>query len=746
MVSLAFCISILNILSLNCFSNPQGWSDDIRITNAPLSSGNPSMAVEDDNLYVVWQDARNDRAYDDYEIYFKKSPDNGKTWSEEIKLSNALHYSDYPKIAVYGMYIHVIWTDDRDGGPKIYYNRSEDGGDTWIGEERISPNSTRSSPGLLDIAVNENIVHVVYSDYSEDPSEDFQLYYINSSDNGQTWSPRQRLTSLIRDSCDSSIAVNGDNIHIVWMDHYDRFGTGTMGAIFYINSSDGGLTWSEDFNITPMNLDAAYPDMVTNGDIIHVTFSEEILGIWETHYRRSEDSGISWSDDIQLTNWGRDHWGSSIDVYDANISIVWWTSWIQEPDGNGEIYYINSSDNGYSWGENLRLTYDPERAGQADLSIKEGTVYIVWNDVRDGNAEIYFKYYPFYPPPTNLTIDIWGTNLALNWTIPQTSLIPLDYYLIYRVTDPEAFTFSDSEIIYNSSGTGNDLLTTWNDTTAFLDEANNYYYIVRAVYENGVIDTNENIVGKFVISLNQGWNLFSLPMAQNHTVIPEVLKSIDGNYNIVQWYDAKNMIWRSSSTSLTNINRTMGLWIHMKNKCNLSVVGAVPESTDIALYEGWNLVGYPSLKTQDFNDALSGIDWQAVQQYDAFDANDPWKHNSTNKPDRLNDLKEMKPSHGYWIYVTINDTWVRTRTNEDNKMVIWRIGGSEEKIVNDQPIHEPTIESPTEIGEDDFQIDNVENDEPIIKHQENSLAISLIPLIILIAFVFAEIILLHKKR
>jgi hypothetical protein len=164
------------------------------------------------------------------------------------------------------------------------------------------------------------------------------------------------------------------------------------------------------------------------------------------------------------------------------------------------------------------------------------------------------------------------------------------------------------------------------------------------------------------------------------------------------------------------------------------------------LYEGWNLVGYPSLTTRNINDALNGITWQAVQQYDAFDLNDPWKHNSTNKPDNLNDLKEMKPGCGYWVYVTINDTWVRTRTFADNKVVVWQVGEFKEKIVNNQPVYERTIKIPTKIEEDDYQMDNVNDEKPIIRNEENNLAISLIPLIILIAFVFAEIILLHKRR
>ncbi|MEE9150317.1 MAG: hypothetical protein V3U20_00595, partial [Thermoplasmata archaeon] len=47
--------------------------------------------------------------------------------------------------------------------------------------------------------------------------------------------------------------------------------------------------------------------------------------------------------------------------------------------------------------------------------------------------------------------------------------------------------------------------------------------------------------------------------------------------------------------------------------------------------------------------------------------------------------------------------------------------------------------------EDDYQI-GIVPEEPINKYQRNSFAVSLIPLIILIAFVFSEFVLLQKKR
>jgi hypothetical protein len=737
----AILINMLLYINMST-ANPAGWSADINLTpDDDKDSRHPSIGIFKDNIHVIWSDSRHYPVTNRAEIYYINSTDGGKTWNPEVRLTFFDSTKDYPRMAINGQNIHIVWTDDRDvGSTRIYYKNSTDGGNTWSADKRISPLSADASGQNPDIAIDGNKIHVVYPDAD-------RLKYINSSDNGITWSEPQQLTpGPIRHAAHPSIAINGSNIHIIWRDHYNKSGAGTAGAIFYINSYDGGLSWYEEFNLTAMDLDASYSDIAVYGDNVHVTYCEERSGLWEIYYRRSDDNGITWTEEFTVSNSTENLSRSVIKVRENNVFALW----SDEKDPIAEIYLRNSSDNGQNWDNEIRMTYDPAACYYQNIALDNESIHLIWSDWRDGAPEIYYKRYPFYPPPTNLTIDIQGTNLFLNWTPPKNSPSPVDHYHIYRSSTWDGFDFSvpwvntsinpdpiDSMII--------PLRTTWNDTFAFLDENNNYFYIVRAINNEGWNDTNMNIIGKYVISLEKGWNLISLPLAQKDSNISEVLKTINGQFNIVQWYEAKDGIWRSSSASLTNINRTMGLWIHMKNAQNLSIVGTLPESTDIALYEGWNLVGYPSLKTRNPNEALSGISWQAVQHYDAYDLNDPWKHNSTNKPDSLNDFKEMKRGYGYWVYVTINDTWVRTRTVENDKIVVWNVHGIEEKDA-DQHKYDSMFENPIEIEEEhDFKIDNIP-EESTIKDKGNNFAISLIPLIILIAFIFVEIILLHKKR
>ncbi|MCK5396804.1 MAG: right-handed parallel beta-helix repeat-containing protein, partial [Thermoplasmata archaeon] len=116
------------------------------------------------------------------------------------------------------------------------------------------------------------------------------------------------------------------------------------------------------------------------------------------------------------------------------------------------------------------------------------------------------------------------------------------------------------------------------------------------------------------VTLSTGWNLISLPLIQSDESIDSVLSSIDGDWDRVKLYDSQSLNpWLSSSIYSQNLSdvdlldHTVGIWIHMANAANFTVEGIEPVSTDITLYAGWNLVGYPTLNdSMDVANALWG--------------------------------------------------------------------------------------------------------------------------------------------
>jgi hypothetical protein len=258
------------------------------------------------------------------------------------------------------------------------------------------------------------------------------------------------------------------------------------------------------------------------------------------------------------------------------------------------------------------------------------------------------------PLDLNIIVDSIKGNITLNWT--QRSSLKLDHYNIYRSGNPHSFNFLTP---YNNSLSWSDpLATNWTDpdSGAGLNDFP-YFYIVRGVNTTGYEEQNQNIVGKYVQWLDPGWNLISIPLKQSSTSLDQVLSTISGKYDIVQWKNPVDGNWLDSNGGLMDIDRFMGLWIHMKTSAKLITNGSVVNSV-IHLTEGWNLVGYPSFSetsvVSEFSDVPS---FEAAQCYNNSNTNDHWKHFKESKS-LGNDLTSMKSGLGYWVYVSMDYDWI----------------------------------------------------------------------------------------
>jgi hypothetical protein len=108
------------------------WETEKELADS-LSSWYPSVAVSGSIVHVVWPDNRNG---DTSEIYYKRSLDNGATWGTDIRLTDNPSESREPSVAVSDSSVHVVWHDDRDGNWEIYYKRNPTGNMGIIEQEK----------------------------------------------------------------------------------------------------------------------------------------------------------------------------------------------------------------------------------------------------------------------------------------------------------------------------------------------------------------------------------------------------------------------------------------------------------------------------------------------------------------------------------------------------------------------------------------------------------------------------------
>ena len=358
------------------------WTPPKRLTWTSGVSTSPAIAIDaGSTIHLVWQEY----TYGSYEICHKRSKDGGATWSATKRLSWNSGWSGYPAMAIdTSDTLHVVWEDTTPGKSEIYYKRSSDEGITWSPAKRLTWNSGWSR--TPSIATDSNgYLHVFWHDDTPGNSE---VYYLRSSDGGSNWSGAKRLTWTSEYSASPAIAINSNShIHIVWHEAAEVEGNA---EIYFRKSADGGANWDAVQRLTWISGSSLSPAIATySGQTIHVVWDDDMPGNSEIYHRKSSDGGTTWSTAKRLTWTSGQSSYSALAVDSSNALHVIWRDYTP---GNYEIYYKKSGDGGATWSAAQRLTWTSDASMNPAMAIDAGdTIHIVWDDNTPGNNEIYYK-------------------------------------------------------------------------------------------------------------------------------------------------------------------------------------------------------------------------------------------------------------------------------------------------------------------------------------------------------------------
>jgi hypothetical protein len=169
--------------------------------------------------------------------------------------------------------------------------------------------------------------------------------------------------------------------------------------------------------------------------------------------------------------------------------------------------------------------------------------------------------------------------------------------------------------------------------------------------------TPVTILAPYELALVAGWNLVSWPLAPHSTSLTDILDPLGGTCDEAWAYDAGDGgdPWKPWPGDLTQVDETMGLWLHATEPVTLTLTGWPPISSTIPLQSGWNLVGYPSATARPVDEALASIagSYARLATFDSTDPANPWLEYTIGVPTYVNDLTVMEPGRGYWISATV---------------------------------------------------------------------------------------------
>lgn len=306
-----------------------------------------------------------------------------------------------------------------------------------------------------NVASSGNIVHTVWWDNRLDPIN-YEIYYKRSTDAGVSWGTDVRLTNSAGESHYPSVSVSGSVVHVAWQDSRD----GNF-EIYYKRSTDGGISWGADIKLANVSIESWHPSVSVTGSDVHIVWQDRSVSYDEIYYKRSTDGGVSWGTDTRLTNNSAVSAHPSVAVSGLNVHVVW----DDTRDGFAEIYYKRSTDGGLSWGSDTRLSNIAATSDIPSVAVSGSVVHVTWEDRRN-DWEIYYK------RSTDGGAS-WGTdtrltnNSASSW-YPSVTVSGSAVHIVWqdsrdgneeiyykRSTDEGVSWGSDTRLTNNSSGSWN---------------------------------------------------------------------------------------------------------------------------------------------------------------------------------------------------------------------------------------------------------------------------------------------------
>lgn len=386
--------------------NGATWqADDIKITTTPPGTNycnSPEIACDDDgSVYIVWVDGRDFGAPN---IYFNHSSNYGADWHSDIRLSTTngpeTPFAEHPQVSCdTNGNVYVTWRDNRNNSWDIYFDRSTDYGTNWLSDDMRLDSGTGTS-GFPQITCNDQgSVYVVWDDYRNGQGD---IYLNSSQDYGATWQAQDiRLDSdLPYPGISSSPQMSADeagHVYVVWHDS-------KASQIYYNYSSDYGINWqASDIALCSVAYTTVgCPEIASddNGNV-YVVWDDYRNNHADIFLNRSSDYGVNWLTNEVRLDTDKPQWGeSNYPMITCNAQGKVYAVWYDYRNGNYDIYCNRSLNYGSTWKLNdIRVDHDTPTTGYSFwpqvVTDSVGTVYVAWQDNRNGTDDIYFNYARF---------------------------------------------------------------------------------------------------------------------------------------------------------------------------------------------------------------------------------------------------------------------------------------------------------------------------------------------------------------
>ncbi|MGD9671955.1 MAG: sialidase family protein [Candidatus Nitrosocosmicus sp.] len=385
-------------------------SDNIR------DSVYPQTDSSENRVFVLWQDNLFGQNRMNYDILLKTSNDGGQTFGDVVNLSNNTGFSEHPQMAVNGNNVYIVWADNTSLNRDIYFISSNDGGQTFGDVVNLSNNTADSYN--QEISVSGNNVYIVWQDAQKFTQGNSSIYFISSNDGGQTFGDVVNLSNNAGKTSFPKISSSQENVYVAWnIDSDDRsvVGTNNMeGGIFFVKSPDNGSSFDKEIRL---NTDEKPGELQIDAS------DNNVYVIWgspdpsTTHHNSDQATTTPTSENVNSNNLTGDgiYFTKSIDdgnsfakpsfiqgqfLNPLNVDIIHHSNKLivaiqatplnNTVEGNQDIFLMGSQDMGDSFlSESVNISNNAGISECPSMTVlsAENKLFVIWQDRSPGNNE-----------------------------------------------------------------------------------------------------------------------------------------------------------------------------------------------------------------------------------------------------------------------------------------------------------------------------------------------------------------------
>ncbi|MFY9965210.1 MAG: sialidase family protein [Nitrososphaeraceae archaeon] len=364
------------------------FDDIVNLTNNNEDSVYGQVGSSNNNTYVVWQESVPGNTDRNYEIFFKKSSDDGNSFGERIQLSDNIGFSEHPQMASDNNNVYVVWADDTNVNKQIYFKKSNNGGNSF-GEQMLLSDGNSNAFNQEISSFGDN-VYVVWLE--KVPYGPYRIMLASSNDGANTFHKPITLSENAVAQTFPKISSFDGHVYVAW--NVEDL-PNTRSGVYFISSTDNGMTFG---NISKLNMaekDFGEPQIASSGNQIYVIWGgSDTNKLSSLSFIKSDDNGRSFSElrKINETEHCRLNEPSNVEIIaDQNERVfIAWQDRIYTSDKD-EIFFASSTDRGETFNGVTNLSNNADISECPSIIAVKDTVFATWEDLTPGNHEVFFS-------------------------------------------------------------------------------------------------------------------------------------------------------------------------------------------------------------------------------------------------------------------------------------------------------------------------------------------------------------------